>query len=429
MKYSKISSWRVKNFRNIGDITLDFTKSPIISLIGANEAGKTSIVKSFGVLGANTEPTEQKEYIRDNTNGFGIACVLEDGTQINRVKTELKNSIDIFKNGVSVYSADKIDRGYGVPVELEKEMGLSVEPETGELLQIRTYEDNLLFVQTKGSENYKVMYNALKVDNISKAIKAGIQESNMISSSIKDLESGLFTLQETLKNIKVLDITTLIKVRDKIKSILDSRSKIEKLIYLNDKLNDLSRKLCLENDLTKLSEIEVESIRLLESLVKYIKELDSLNKHKEKLENIESLYEINLYTLSNFNRVIELLNKISSLDLCKYESLEDINEISYDNLDKFNILLSSLENYNKLEYELNKYQSLYDLAVIDSTYIDNLIKLNYLMELCTKIEYIDNKIKDVEKQSNEYYTFIKESGICVTDCPNCGSSVVIEQSI
>ena len=88
MDYSKIKKVRIKDFRCIGDITIDFTKSPIVSLIGDNESGKTSVVKSFSTLGCNADARNQKEFIRDNTRGFGIVWELEDGTLIKRIKTE-----------------------------------------------------------------------------------------------------------------------------------------------------------------------------------------------------------------------------------------------------------------------------------------------------------------------------------------------------
>ena len=53
MQYSPIKSFRLKNFRNLGDVTIDFTESPIIALKGDNEAGKTSVVLGAAVLGLN----------------------------------------------------------------------------------------------------------------------------------------------------------------------------------------------------------------------------------------------------------------------------------------------------------------------------------------------------------------------------------------
>lgn len=84
--YSPIKTIRVKNFRNIGDVELSFEDSPIITLVGSNEAGKTSIIKAFAACALHANPREQKDWIRDTTKMFGVEINLEDGTQLVRVK-------------------------------------------------------------------------------------------------------------------------------------------------------------------------------------------------------------------------------------------------------------------------------------------------------------------------------------------------------
>ena len=74
--YSPIKTIYIKNFRNIGEAIIDFTESPIISLIGENEAGKTSVVKAFAVAALHAYPRDQKDFIRDGTNGFGVCIEL-----------------------------------------------------------------------------------------------------------------------------------------------------------------------------------------------------------------------------------------------------------------------------------------------------------------------------------------------------------------
>ena len=55
-KYSPIKKIYIKNFRNIGEAVIDFEESPIVSLIGENEAGKTSVVKAFSVCALHSTP-------------------------------------------------------------------------------------------------------------------------------------------------------------------------------------------------------------------------------------------------------------------------------------------------------------------------------------------------------------------------------------
>ena len=423
MKYSKIKTWRVKDFRCIGDITLDFTKSPIISLVGDNESGKTSIVKSFGVLGCNAESMSQKGYIRDNTRGFGIACELEDGTVINRTKTDTTNTIDILKENETVYSTDKIDRGYGVPVELEKEMGLLVEPETGELLQVRTYIDNLLFVTTSGSENYKVMYNALKVDNISKAIKSGINESNNISSKVKELESGLNTLRDTVLNIKVLDTESVVKVRDKIKSNLLIKMKLEKLLQLTESVGRLSNKLKFSEELNKTGELDINLALRMENLVSYLNSLGKLEEKVKKLSSVESLHEISLTSTDKLGKLVAYSSELNKINLSKYKDLESLSEISLNTADKLINLVGSVNRLTEVRNSISNYS---DLTKLNELKVDSLDKFTKLFSLSEEVNRLRNVIKQKKEEGDKYYSLIKESGLSVTECPNCGSSVVVD---
>lgn len=216
--YSPIKRWGIKNFRNLGEVGFEFD-TPIVTLVGDNEAGKTSVVKTFAVLGANGYATEQKDYIRDNTKGFSIECELSDGTTVKRVKTASENAFEILGADGEVYAADKIDRGYGTPVELERVMGMMVEPETKELLQIRTYEDSLLFVLTKSSENYKVMYNALKVGNLTRAITIGNQQANGYRNAIDEYSVKAETLESELESIKDIDIASAVRLKGEIERL------------------------------------------------------------------------------------------------------------------------------------------------------------------------------------------------------------------
>ena len=182
--YSPIKSIAIKNFRNLGDVTLDFTDSPIISLIGEIESGKTSVVKSFGVFAAHQSPKYQKYYIRTGTPGFGVAIELEDGTLVTRIKTDTANRYTVSKGDTVIWQAQKLEST--VPKAVQDVMGLLEERETKELLQIRTYEDQLLFVITSASTNYKVMYEALKVKNISNAVKLVLLR--LMSSRVRSLQ-------------------------------------------------------------------------------------------------------------------------------------------------------------------------------------------------------------------------------------------------
>ena len=426
MDYSKIKKVRIKDFRCIGDIVIDFTKSPIVSLIGDNESGKTSVVKSFATLGCNADARNQKEYIRDNTKGFGIIWELEDGTLIKRIKTDSRNTITIERDGKVVYNTDKIDAG--LPPELQNIVGLLEEPETKELLQVRTYEDSLLFINTKSSENYKVMYNALKVDNLSKALSNGIKESNIIKSTIQELEGGLATLKETAKNIRVLDLSTLIKVRDKVKLNIDVTDKLGKLTEFKNSIDKLEQGLELKNELACMSEIKLEFLSLLEKLNLRI---DNLNSIKDKLGSLDLIDKANQIDLTGLNKLDSLVIKLNSLhnkeeELSKYSGIDSLELIDTWDLAIFESLLGKLSKYSKNKDDLDR-----KALVNSSDYIstNDLIDLESLIDLSNKVKALEEKSIAYKETADKFYNLIKESGVCVADCPNCGSSVVVDMAI
>ena len=426
MDYSKIKKVRIKDFRCIGDITIDFTKSPIVSLIGDNESGKTSVVKSFSTLGCNADARNQKEFIRDNTRGFGIVWELEDGTLIKRIKTDSINKITIEKDGKIIYNTDKIDAG--LPPELQSIVGLLEEPETKELLQVRTYEDSLLFINTKSSENYKVMYNALKVDNLSKALNNGIKESNAIKATIQELEGGLATLKETAKNIRVLDLSTLVKVRDKIKLSLGSLDRLNKLVKFKNDIDNLERGLSLKNELASMSEIKLEVLSLLERLNLRIGNLVEVEESLGNLSLVDGLTQIEIGSL---NKLESLCNKLKNLgdkklDLSKYGSLDKASQIDLWDLSLLDNLQVKLSKYNKDKSELDKKALVNTIASVD---YKELSLLEQLISLGKKVEVIREQGEKYKETADKFYNLIKESGVCVADCPNCGSSVVVDMAL
>lgn len=427
--YSKIKSWRIKNFRNIGDVDIDFTKSPIVTLIGENEAGKTSVVKTFSVLGCNAYQSDQKDYIRDGTTGFGICASLEDGTNIFRFKTKDINQYRIDKNNQCLFEVNKIDRGYGTPVEIEKVMGMIIEPETKELLQVRTYEDQLLFVLTKSSENYKVMYNALKVENITKAINNGNKEANEHRKAVNNYEVSIETLENTLKGIKVVNIDNAVKVKNQIKSEIDAITKIQKVINLVGRNTEINSELGILELLSKTFEIpEVLSYKLnvLESLIESEK---SVRVKADRSAQVNTLSEISYEPILKLNRLIELESNLKDKTnvLGSFESLSKAQIIDYRFVTDLDRLMGLIKNATKLNSQLSIYTGIgSDISSKDLTVINNLSRIQELMSGCTNL---DTSITKGKQEADSWYNKIKESGAIVTSCPNCGETVVVDASL
>ena len=319
-KYSPIKSMRVKNFRNIGDVTLEFDESPIISLIGDNESGKTSLVKAFAVCALHAYTRDQKGFIRDGTNGFGVEIELEDGTVITRVKTPELNKYRVAKPNGEVYDTNKIDSG--LPVQVQEVMGLIEEPETKEYLQVRTYEDQLLFVTTAASANYKVMYDALKVDQLTRAIKIGSQEVNELRSEIGENEVSIRTLTENLRGIQIHDLEPLINIRNRLSEQLKVIETLERAKEVADRIETARDKLgALElinkHNLEEIDIVEANRLvtanRLLDNNNKLIKSLE-INKLVDTVESIDIDLVIKLEgVIEKRNRLHDRIDRAGAL--------------------------------------------------------------------------------------------------------------------
>ena len=121
--YSPIRKLYIRNFRNLGDVELDFSKSPIITLVGENEAGKTSVIKAFTTCALHANPRDQKDYIRDGTRMFGVSIELENGQRVTRIKEASGiNSYQITDSqGNLVFNTNKLAEG--LPEEVQKIIG------------------------------------------------------------------------------------------------------------------------------------------------------------------------------------------------------------------------------------------------------------------------------------------------------------------
>ena len=106
--YSPIKKIYIKNFRNLGEVEIDFTESPIVCLLGENEAGKTSVIKAFSVCALHSTPRDQKDYIRDGTQMFGVKIELQDGSSVTRLKTATVNKYVVEKADGTKWETNKI---------------------------------------------------------------------------------------------------------------------------------------------------------------------------------------------------------------------------------------------------------------------------------------------------------------------------------
>ena len=425
--YSPIKTIYIKNFRNIGEAIIDFTESPIISLIGENEAGKTSVVKGFAVAALHAYPRDQKDFIRDGTNGFGVCIELMDGSKITRMKTSTLNKYTVETPDGKVWDTNKIDSG--LPIQVQQLMGLIEEPETKEFLQIRTYEDQLLFVVTPASTNYKVMYDALKVDQLTRAIKVGSREANDLKASINDTEASIRTLTDNLRTIRTFDLEPAINIKNRLTRQINRLDRIERASKLANEIK--ASKISLgaiglieETGITQIDLVKVDKLVNANRLMNKLSNLSKVLNNYSKLDTIET---IDMTLLNKLNDAIskrdELRRKNETAGA--YRDLVELKEISEYRARTLNNAVSLVQKVDKLR-KLDKALDYTGAKLVTQEDFDNVNKCLRVKQLVDRNKLLNQALAESEDAISQISNYLKAIGAAVSNCPNCGETVVMD---
>lgn len=425
--YSPISTIYIKNFRNIGEIELSFKESPIICLLGENEAGKTSAIKAFGVCALHATPRDQKDFIRNGTQMFGVIIQLEDGHKIVRMKTTGINKYQVIKPDGTAWETTKISEG--LPVEVQKLMGLIEEPETKEFLHIRTYEDKLLFVVTQASANYKVMYNALKVEQLTKAIKLGSNEVNAVRNRLNVELNSIQTLNTSLQSIHEVDIEPVLEVKDRLNKQLASLDKLERAVMLKNKINECNKQLGVLRliDTFKLKEIEMDKAMRLSAVGNMLNKLAILKENKNRLSDVNNLEIIDMNLLNSINSIMikrdELSDKkVKSASYIELSKLDLIDEVVINQLTRAQAIRDNINHSKNLV-------SIYDTKDCPEVNEESI----KILDTIKKVNFIKERNKQCVDSNTQYIAYInqvtewmKSLGVAFEVCQKCGNDVLID---
>lgn len=421
--YSPISQIYIRNFRNLGDVILDFKDSPIISLVGENEAGKSSVIKSIAVAALNAWSRDQKSFIRTGTDMFGVAIILEDGTTVTRIKKSELNRYEVKYPDGTKWDTNKIDAG--LPVQVQEVMGLIEEPETKEFLHIRTYEDQLLFVTTKASENYKVMYDALKVEQITKAIKLGSTEVNQLRASINENEVAIRNNSINLKSVEVIDTSKLIVVKDRLKKQLSQLSLLKKAIQTKRNIDSYNKELGALRAIStfNLSTIDEQKVDKFIRVSNILTNIANMKCEINKFNDVLNIKEINVATL---NSVINLKNKADEVKtlnekLRRLGAVENLKEIDESNVININKAMEIKERLRKLES--NAVTKIRDVQDINVTTVANISRA---LALKNSLKELNESKKQCDEYSDQLTEYLKKCNVAFEVCPKCGEDVLVD---
>lgn len=423
MKYAPIKAILARNFRNLEEVIVDFTESPIVSLVGENEAGKSSVIKAIQTIGANLDPNRQREYIRTGANGFLLAIKFadEEQTMVVRQKGPSINSYWVQKDANVVWSVQKMDDS-SVPQEVQKYMGFVLEPETKELLNVRTYEDLMIFIHTSNSTNYKIMYNALKVESLMRAKKIGQQEANACKRIINDAEASIETLTEQLRKIKLVDLEPVLVIKQRLQSEQDIIRKTEEAASCYVKLQELDKQSEILRQVSSLETIDIMEAYLLNSVRGNLRKVSDLNKKLKLFDGIDSLEVIDENQIKMMKSILDMKRRLSDSKAEEFAEIEKAELIDVNTLVNIRTALENKDKLGNLDSKIQLYSE--SLPVIDTSSLDMLTELEKEKE---QLSSYDNQIRQIQLKIKEFEQLMKESGVLVTTCSNCGKTVIFSE--
>ena len=397
MNYSKIKSIDIKNFRCLEHVHIDFDKSPIICLSANNDSGKSSVVKAIQNICFNNNSRKNKGYVRTGTSKYEISISLEDGTQIQRAYGTCNLYRILDANGNLVKEWTKLDGD--IPAEVANIFGMFVDEETGELLNIRTCESLLLFALTKGSENHKIFYSKLKVDEISSAMELGKTRMNELTTLINNTAYARDADAGKIKTIRIPEMSGIEQLKERINENANKLSHVSDIMSAIQAITDTRNKMTMEQQaVSNLQEINEEDAARVSDMAGIIGQLTSLNTLRVNFESIRPVVDVQeidsdkLNTLEKLGDAITKINELANTNTETFrkntEALNTLCEIDSSKLDLAGNIMSTLQNLTTLRSQLEVEQN--ELA----------------------------RLKE-EMSSVGIYVDVDENSI-VTKCANCG---------
>lgn len=426
--YSKIDNIYIKDFNNIETLILDFKESPIITLVGDNEAGKTSMIEAFGVCALHKDPRSQADHIRDNTSMFGVAITLEDGTNIIRMKhANGNNTYRVIKDNKVIWESNKITDG--LPEVVQQAMGMMVESETKEYLQIRSYGSKLMFVTTAASANYKVMYNSLKVENLTRAIKAGNTEVNKLKQQVGSASIAYDTLDIQLRGLRVVDLTDVVPLRDALIHGKKIVSSIERCMQLKSDINRMNNtmgliKLISDYNLTEINRVLASKLSDANRSITKLKEVESKLK---SISEIDQLTEIDSSLVIKLGNVIDKIKEVETLESSNeaYLDLAGLQPVSATTLAKLRKCVDKLDELHQNERDLERF-NLSGANEIESDSLEVIDRLENAKALIVKVRNMQAELETCNAESDRITNILTECGVAFETCSKCGAPVIID---
>lgn len=427
--YPAITGLEIQNFRNLGHVQIDFTKSPIVCLKGGNEAGKSSVVMAIKSIGSNLNSKKHLEYIRTGTDGWKIMAYLADGRIVYRKKIQngktSKQEFGVYITSNGKYelaeSYNKLDDS-DIPVELKNSMGFVLESETKQLLNIRTYSDSMLFVDTSDGVNFKVVNETLKISQMTTALRLAAADVKKYKEEVLKADTSISTLKKELNDIRTVDLEAVYKIKTRINNEKKLILLLEEAMSWKNKYDSCSANAGALSEVDKLQTVDERLFSVVLDAVESKRKFITISAGKEALEMVNNLNIIDTSIIDRFDDALQFRNKLNVLNNNIYAEISDCNVLDVSLFEKFNASINKLNEYRNLD-ELCYVYSESDPVELSE---EILSKLNTANEILNNINIYEQQYLQIRQVIDNFYNNLKLMGIKYSICPTCNEIILPE---
>lgn len=426
--YEPIETIALRNFRKVREASIDFTKSPIVTVIGPNNVGKSAISFAVRAIGSNIQMKKHKRYIRSKQNEWEVLFVTRSA-MVHRIKSQTGQKMMIYARKPdgkteTVFSIDKMD-GSSMPPEVDKIVGFCIEAETKQLLNVRTYQDQLIFVDTPTSTNYKVVYSALKVESLYKASQIGNKEIGTKEKEISELRVEVDTRNTQLRKLRTVDIEPILKIRAELQKRLKVLEVVARLRETMLESQQLKSQAQLLMQVGQLKRIPEETVGCLNRALGAILEVRELNAKEALNREVMQLQKVDERPLLSFMNLINATKERNSMHTNTLQLVKQLSTVS-DNKVRALAMFEELEKVSSqvsiIKASVNK--EVLNLPMYNTDILEKLVALKN--SLADK-QSAQERYKEHKKLADDLHAKLHSCGALVGSCPNCGELVVMEQ--
>lgn len=420
---TSIKEIEVKNFKCIGDIKLTFDESPIISLTGNSDVGKTSIIHGLAVLIYNAYSQHQKRWIKTGKAGFGVRMELNDGTIITRIKSA-KGDMYHLSDSTGEYHFDKLDTVASVPTVIKDKLGCMIEKETREFVNIRTYKEQMLFVTTPASTTYKVIYSALNVDYITKSVKRASLELNELRDKDRRNKILIDDTLSKLKTVKVVDTEVLGKVKERLANRVERIKVLKNAVEILREYKKLEDKVQSYDGIENIGEIDTDRI---ESLRKALIDTQGIKEYEKVIDKYSEIQEVQDINIERFKRLSNCYANVKETNeniatVGKYSDIEAVQDFgrAIENIAKIQKTIRDNAEVNSMYNNISRYDGLDEIKEIRKDANEGIRStIELIKDAKEKAVEFNKKLAEYKKLEKE----LEESGVKVAVCPKCGTDI------